>query len=82
MLPHNDELESISLLLKTNKLSLKKTTIYISKRKAHDFHSGHQIDNQHMNKVKKKTVLGVVIDSKLSWKKTYLSSGWKIIEEY
>ena len=69
----NGELENISLWLKLNELSLNtKKTHFIM------FHTGKStmsipditIDNQPIDKVEKTKFLGVVIDSKLSWKKT------------
>ena len=69
----NGELENISLWLKINKLSLniKKTHFIMFQRgKSTMSIPDITIDNQPIEKVGKKAkVLGVVIDSKLSWKK-------------
>ena len=67
----NGELENISLWLKINKLSLniKKTHFIMFQRgKSTMSIPDITIDNQPIDKVEKTKFLGVVIDSKLSWK--------------
>ena len=67
----NAELENISLLLEINKLSLnvkKDTFHHISESISPISHIEIKIDNQTIDTVDKTKFLGVVIDSKLSWK--------------
>ena len=66
----NDELCNISTWLKVNKLSLniKKTHYIIIHRKKEPISVRIKIENETIDKVKQTKFLGVVIDSKLSWK--------------
>ena len=71
----NAELENISLWLKVNKLPLnvkRHILSYFREVKSPISHIEIKIDNQTINRVDKTKFLGVVIDSKLSWK-THIS---------
>ena len=79
----NGELENIALWLNIDKLSLNIKKTYFIIVQTHDVHSGHiKLIINLLKKLKKQRFYVLLLIQNYRGKKTYFSSGGKIIQEY